>query len=106
MQIALFGGKFDPPHLGHIHISKYILQAGLGIDAVWFVPANTHPWRPIVASAQDRLEMAQLLVKGSDSGYRGVTVSDIDIKRGGDTYTIDTVRELFKTTDNTYCWIF
>lgn len=99
MQIALFGGRFDPPHNGHVHIAREVLKDVKGIDQVWFVPANTHPWRPIVASAEDRLTMAGFLEE------ENIKICDIDIKREGETYTIDTIRELEKTTDNTYVFI-
>lgn len=99
MHIALLGGRFDPPHNGHVQIARYVLQSSLAIDEVWFVPANTHPWRPIIASAKDRLAMTNLLKE------KNLKVNDIDIARGGETYTIDTVHELQRDRHNTYEWI-
>jgi len=87
MDIALFGGRFDPPHIGHLAVARNILKQQLA-DEVWLIPANTHPWRQMVASAQDRLTMTKLLEEDK------IKVSDIEIKRGGETYTIDTVRNI------------
>ncbi|HSW96574.1 MAG TPA: nicotinate-nucleotide adenylyltransferase [Candidatus Saccharimonadales bacterium] len=99
MHIALFGGRFDPPHNGHLHIAREVLKEAFGIDEVWLVPANTHPWRPIVASGEDRLVMTKFLEEDK------IKVSDVDIKKGGETFTIDTIRELEKTTNNSYIFI-
>ena len=99
MHIALFGGRFDPPHIGHLQIARAILSKNQSIDQVWLIPANTHPWRPIVASPSDRLAMTKILKESK------ITISDIDINRGGETFTIDTVKELLQYPQNTYTWI-
>ncbi len=99
MRIAVFGGRFDPPHIGHLQVAQAVLQSDKQIDQVWLVPANTHPWRKIQASAQDRLAMLKLLQTDK------IKVSDIDISRGGETYTIDTVRILLQDKTNTYFWV-
>src|SRR5258708_32748132 len=98
MRIALFGGKFDPPHKAHIEIADNIIKHKVA-DRVWFLPANTHPWRAMHASPGDRLNMLQFLEKPY------ITSCDVDIKRGGNTYTIDTVKILQATTKHTYIWI-
>ncbi|MDE2025417.1 MAG: nicotinate (nicotinamide) nucleotide adenylyltransferase [Patescibacteria group bacterium] len=99
MNIAVFGGRFDPPHLGHLQVAQAVLSSTLGIDQVWFLPANTHPWRPIRASAQDRLNMVKLMQTDR------IKASDIDIARGGETYTIETVRQLLQDKPNRYFWV-
>ncbi|SRR5258708_402850 len=99
MHIALFGGRFDPPHIGHLQIARHTLEVLPNIDEVWYVPANTHPWRPIAASGEDRLAMLRLM------DTEKIKVSDIDIQRGGETFSIDTVRELQNTTTNSYIFI-
>ncbi len=53
MKIALFGGAFDPPHLGHQRIAKEMVNHQL-VDEVWFVPVFRHPW----ADRLDKLQMA------------------------------------------------
>ena len=99
MNIAVFGGRFDPPHVGHLQVAQGVLAAGLGIDQVWLLPANTHPWRPVTASAQDRLAMVKLMQTDK------IKASDIDVARGGETYTIDTVRILLQDKTNRYFWV-
>lgn len=99
MHVALFGGRFDPIHIGHLRIAEEVLHLRPEIDELWLLPANTHPWKPMGASAVDRLNMVKLTQKGK------VKASDIDLKREGDTYTIDTIRFLEETTSNTYIWI-
>lgn len=100
MNIAVFGGRFDPPHVGHIAVAKELLNQRPDIDEVWLMPANTHPWRPISASAQDRLNMLKLMQEEK------IKASDFDIKRGGETYTIDTVRLLHQENrNNRYFWV-
>ena len=91
-RIGLFGGTFDPPHTGHL-AGAIAARRALGLDRVMFVVAND-PWqksnqRP-VTKAHHRLAMVQLLAEGFD----GIEVSDLEISRGGPSYTIDTAKEL------------
>ena len=64
-QVALFGGAFDPPHIGHQKVATVVTTDF--IDEVWFVPVFTHPWaekyqKQVMAPYQDRLEMLSLIV--------------------------------------------
>lgn len=103
MQIALFGGRFDPVHNGHIAIAHEVLKAVPSVDEVWMVPDNHHHWNPTIASAQQRLEMLKSIEEPK------IKVSDIGIQvsktRNGMTATIDVIRELQKKTSNTYIFI-
>ena len=99
MNIAVLGGKFDPPHFGHLLVINQILEKVDYIDKVLLIPVNTHPWKTIVASPADRLAMIKLLK--SDR----IEVADIDIKRGGQTFTIDTIKELTANKANKYYWV-
>ena len=85
---GVFGGTFDPIHFGHIHLIKKILELGL-FDELIVIPAGD-PWqkKPEVPGTT-RLEMAQIALKDLP-----VLVSDIEVKRSGSTYAIDSVREL------------
>jgi len=98
MNIALFGGRFDPPHDGHLAVAEEVLNSP-DIDEIWFIPDNQHHWSPTVASANDRLAMLRLIETSR------IKVSDIAIKKGGKTYTIDIVSQLQKQTRHTYTWI-
>ena len=90
-KIGVLGGTFDPIHNGHIAIGRFALGAA-GLDEVVFVPAG-RPWMKRThpgASAEDRLEMVRLALEGE----RGLSYSDVDVKRPGDTYTVDTLSDL------------
>jgi nicotinate-nucleotide adenylyltransferase len=90
MKIA-FGGTFNPVHFGHL-ISARAVGEALGADIV-LVPCNRQPHKgdsAEMASAADRLEMCRLAVQG----VPGFEVDDCEIKRGGASFTIETVREL------------
>lgn len=99
MNIAVFGGTFDPPHFGHVLVARQVLEHIPLIDAVWLLPDNTNPDKKVFAKAIDRLAMTRLLQEP------GISVSDIDIVRGGETYTIDTIHELKKNSKNSYSWL-
>ena len=90
--LALLGGTFDPPHVGHVATASIVRHA-LGIDQVWMVVAN-RPWQKEgtreITAAEDRLAMTRAAVEGIE----GVSASDIEIRRGGQSYTADTLRAL------------
>jgi nicotinate (nicotinamide) nucleotide adenylyltransferase len=90
-RIGVFGGTFDPIHLGHIETARFALQHG-NLDALLMVPAG-RPWlrgMPPVASAGDRLRMTELAF----AGEAGITVINVDVVRSGATYSIDTLTDL------------
>jgi nicotinate-nucleotide adenylyltransferase len=94
VRIGVFGGTFDPPHVGHLLLATDAREA-LGLDRVIFVPAGTQPFKvntPPVASARDRLEMVRLAV-ADDANY---TVDDTEIGRKGLSFTVDTLEQLSK----------
>ena len=88
-QQGIFGGTFDPPHVGHV-AAAICARDQLGTDILHVVVAND-PWQKSaersVTPANHRLAMAQLAF----GGLAGIEVSDLEIERGGPTYTIDTV---------------
>lgn len=99
MNIAVLGGRFDPPHYGHLLVAEQVLERMPEIDQIWLLPANTHPWKEMVASPLHRLNMTKFLETSK------IKVSDLDIKRGGETYTIDTVRIIKEDSINNYFWL-
>lgn len=99
MSIAVFGGRFDPPHCGHLLVAEQVLEKMPEINQLWLLPANTHPWKQMVASPLNRLNMTKLLES------KKIKVSDFDIKRGGETYTIDTVKLLKRDSTHSYFWL-
>ena len=93
MKIALYGGSFDPIHNGHLIVAERIKDK-LSLDQVIFLPAAQNPLKkhPVIASDQDRVNMIQLAIQDNPA----FEISEIEIKRGGNSYTIDTVREFSK----------
>lgn len=91
MKIGILGGSFDPPHRGHLRMAKAAKDA-LQLDEVIFLPAARNPLKEkrTTASADDRLEMVKLLIAGEPS----FSVSDMELTRGGASYTVDTLGEL------------
>ena len=92
MRIGVFGGTFDPPHIGHLLVANDAREA-LELDRLIFVPANAQPFKvdtPPVASGQDRLEMVRLAV-ADDANY---VVDDAEINRKGLSFTVDTLEHL------------
>ncbi len=91
-RIGLLGGTFDPPHLGHLAAAR-AARTQLGLDEVVFLVAND-PWQKsgdrAVTPAGVRLEMVSALVEGEP----GLAVDDREIRRGGPTYTADSLEEL------------
>jgi nicotinate-nucleotide adenylyltransferase len=90
MRIGVFGGTFDPIHLGHLRAAETAREA-LALDRVAFVPAAVPPHRsrPLTAAA-DRLAMARLAA----SSHPAFEVWDTELRRPGPSYTVDTVETL------------
>ncbi|GAC1504999.1 MAG: nicotinate-nucleotide adenylyltransferase [Candidatus Dormibacteraceae bacterium] len=92
LRVGVFGGTFDPIHLGHIAAAEAATDCA-DLDRVLFVPSAQPPHRDAAqAPAEDRLEMSKLAVDG-DPRFE---VSDVEVKRGGASYTSDTLRELHR----------
>ena len=91
-RIGILGGTFDPPHVGHVVAAAAALWE-LDLDQVLLMTANI-PWQKVgtrpVTSAPDRLAMVTLLA----DGMAKVQVSTLELDRGGDSFTADTVAEL------------
>lgn len=86
----MIGGAFDPVHVGHIRIALECLEA-LDLDGVNFIPANTPPHKVVaVAAPHHRQAMLERALKP----YPQLAVDDVELRRGGISYTIDTLIEL------------
>jgi len=92
MRIGVFGGTFDPIHVGHL-VAAVNARHALGLDRVLFVVAN-EPWQKVgdrpVSPALDRLALVDAALGDVD----GLEASRLEIDRGGPSYTIDTIEEL------------
>ena len=86
MKICIFGGTFDPPHIGHLLIAQTVCEAE-AFDKVIFMPANKPPHKKNISDVSDRLSMLNLAIEGNPN----FEISDLEIKRGGVSYTIDTL---------------
>ena len=91
MKLGLLGGSFNPVHNGHLAIARQTREA-LGLNQILFIPTSHPPHKPngSLAPAQDRYEMVRLAI-ASDSS---LAISDVEIRRPGKSYTIDTIRLL------------
>lgn len=90
-RLGIMGGTFDPIHMGHLASAEQA-RVAFSLDAVVFVPAYVQPYKrdQQVTSANMRLEMCTLAT--SSNPY--FDVSAIEVDRGGETYTVDTLRQL------------
>lgn len=91
MHLGVFGGSFNPIHLGHLAIARQTRER-LGFDRILFIPTGDPPHKHSrdLAPARDRFEMVRLALAGTPE----FDVSDIELRRQGKSYTIDTVRDL------------
>ncbi len=99
-RIALFGGSFDPVHNGHLLVARAACEE-LGVEQIVFVPASQSPFKPdrLLAASEHRLAMLRLSLAGWTNGV----VDDRELRRGGISYTVDTVRELIAAKGATEC---
>ena len=93
MRLGIFGGSFDPVHLGHLLLAEACREQA-NLDRVLFVPTNTQPHKLDHQPAPNaaRVEMLQLAVQGNPA----FAVETIELDRGGVSYTVDTLSELMK----------
>jgi nicotinate-nucleotide adenylyltransferase len=90
LRIALFGGSFDPIHMGHLLVAQAAREE-LGLERLFFIPAAQSPFKPDQkpTAANERLRLLRLAL----AGKTWCEVDEQEIKRGGISYTIDTVRD-------------
>ena len=89
-KIGIFGGSFDPPHIGHIRAAEFAAQA-LGLGRVLLIPAHEAPHKqPSPLTPEQRLEMLRLAIAHSPR----LEVSDVELTREGTSYTWDTLQLL------------
>ncbi len=90
MRIGVYGGAFNPIHYGHLQTAEEVCQI-LPLDKMLFVPAGKTPfYKPDLEKAGHRYEMVKRAIKGNIH----FGISDIEIKRRGKSYTVDTIRKL------------
>jgi nicotinate-nucleotide adenylyltransferase len=89
--LGVLGGTFDPIHYGHLAIAEDVRET-LGLERLWLVPAARPPHKPgrPITPAEHRLAMVELAVVGNPS----LAVGAMEIERGGDSFTVDTLEAL------------
>jgi nicotinate-nucleotide adenylyltransferase len=97
--LGILGGTFDPPHVGHL-AAALAVQTQVGLDELVLMVAN-EPWQKVgdrqVTPAAVRLEMTEAMVKG----ISGLRADDREIRRGGPTFTVDTLEEILADQPDT-----
>lgn len=90
-RIGIFGGSFNPPHLAHLLVAELVAEQ-FHLDRVVWLTNFQSPMKNVedIAPAPHRLAMTRLAIEGNER----FSVSDLEVRRGGISYTIDTIRTL------------
>ena len=100
-KIAIYGGSFDPPHKGHKLLAENLASV-CGADKVIIIPTALSPFKnSSSATAEDRLNMCRLFFK-----EEMFQISDIEIKRGGKSYTVDTLTQIKEENPDAELFLF
>jgi nicotinate-nucleotide adenylyltransferase len=93
MKLGIYGGSFDPVHLGHLLVAQAAMEE-LGLDRLFFIPAAQSPFKPEnkPASAAARLQLLRLAL----AGRTNCELDEQELRRGGISYTVDTLRDYTK----------
>ena len=89
MKVCLFGGTFDPPHIGHLLIAQTVCEAE-NFDKVLFIPAFSPPHKNSITSVNHRINMIKIAIEDNPK----FEYSDVDIVREGTSYTIDSIIDI------------
>ena len=89
-RIGLFGGSFDPVHLGHLLVAQAAIEE-LGLDRLFFIPAAQSPFKPEITptAPTERVRLLRLAL----AGFCCCEIDEQEIRRGGISYTIETLRD-------------
>ena len=104
MKLGIYGGAFNPPHLGHIRAAAYGAEV-LGLSKVLLIPTNISPHKQSpknTATPVQRLKMLEIAI----AGHENLQASDVEIARGGSSYTYETVLGLKKENPDTRLVLF
>ena len=91
VRLGVFGGTFDPPHMGHVSVARELHESG-ALDQVVWIPARVPPHKPVSGLTSPELRME--MVRAATEGCAHQSVSDIELRREGPSYTVDTLRAL------------
>jgi nicotinate-nucleotide adenylyltransferase len=99
MKVGIFGGTFDPVHIGHLRAAEEIRES-FALDRIYFVPVLIPPHKrdQYITAAGDRSKMIKLAIRGN----RFLKQSELEIRRGGISYSIDTICAIEKRFGDPY----
>jgi nicotinate-nucleotide adenylyltransferase len=90
MKIGIYGGAFNPIHYGHLRTAEEVFEM-FSLDKILFMPSGKTPFdKPELEKAEHRYEMVKRAIKGN----RHFEVSDLEVRRRGRSYTVDTIKKL------------
>lgn len=87
MRVAILGGSFNPPHVGHLLAAQFV-RATEHVDEVWLMPSFHHPFGKVLTDFEHRLRMCELMCRDS-AGW--MKASDVERELGGEGRTVDTL---------------
>jgi len=90
LEVALFGGSFNPPHIGHLLAADFV-KATEPVDEIWLIPSFRHPFGKELVSFEHRLRMCELMSADTSGWLRACGVEQ---RLGGDGRTVDTIAHL------------
>ena len=103
MRIGIYGGTFNPPHIGHVHAAEEAERV-MGLDKLLIVPDNVPPHKTLPEGSPDnaqRLEMVRLAF----GAVPCAEVSDLELRREGKSYSVDTVRAVHAQYPDAELWL-
>jgi nicotinate-nucleotide adenylyltransferase len=90
VRVALLGGSFNPPHVGHLLAAHYV-HSTQGVDEVWLMPAYQHPFGKALAPFEHRVRMCELVCEEASGWMKTSRVEQEVSERGGAGYTVETL---------------
>ena len=106
MKLGIYGGTFNPPHLGHTGAAQAAVAA-LQLDKLLFMPDHLPPHKEVTGDSptpRQRMDMLNIAVDGLQAGDK-IEVSGLEIERGGTSYTADTVRIRYSPPSQQPLWL-
>ena len=101
-RIGILGGTFNPPHLGHL-VCAQEAYIQLQLDEVIFIPAGAPPHKPLLDDPGPRHRLA--LCRQATEGDPRFDVSELELRRDGPSYTVDTLQELHATVQDSELYL-
>ena len=99
MNIIIFGGSFDPPHLGHMAVAQSVLETEHA-DELWYVPCFKHPFDKNLTASEHRVAMLRLIATTR------IRINTFEVDRGSVSYTVDTLRHFqHEFTEHTFSFV-